>query len=259
MKVGYGQLATAAPSQSAQLGGNGIGYGFTLGATITPTATTKIGIGYRSQIDQKIEGSLSVPAPAVGTAGSINTKLRLPSTLTVGLRQEIGPQFALLAGFEWANWSRIGTASVLSASGGAATINGNPINLPFNYSDGYFYSLGGEYAVSPLWTLRAGIAFEKSPITDQVRTPRLPDNDRMWYSVGSSWKPREFKGLTFDLGYSLVVAKDTPINISAASGNPWFSAGLGSYIGSVNSKVHIISVAARYQWDDEANTARRTR
>ena len=95
--------------------------------------------------------------------------------------------------------------------------------------------------------MRAGIAFEKSPITDSVRTPRLPDNDRMWYSVGASYKHPQFRGLTFDLGYSFIDVKDTPINISA-SGNPWIN-GTGTYIGSVSSHINIVSIGTRYQWD----------
>jgi long-chain fatty acid transport protein len=166
--------------------------------------------------------------------------------VTVGLRQRIGDRFTLLAGFEWTDWSRIGTA-VVSTPTGTATLSGSPVTLPFQYSDGYFYSLGGEYIVDPSLTLRAGVAFETSPITDDVRTPRLPDNDRMWYSAGLSYKPPQFRGVTFDLGYSYIDVKDTPINIGAGSGNPWTNA-TGTYIGSVDSHIHVLSVGFRYQW-----------
>lgn len=249
MQVQYGQLVGAFPATTAQIGGAGFGYGFTLGATITPTPTTQIGIGYRSAINQKINGNMTLPGAVPGTPGSVNTTLNLPDMITVGLRQGIGDRFTLLAGFEWSGWSRIGTANLLQPNGAPALIGAGAVRFPFNYSDGFFYSLGGEYKVDPQLTLRAGIAFEKSPITDVVRTPRLPDNDRMWYSVGASYKPAAFQGLTFDLGYSFIDVKNTPINISAASGNPWFSPALGTYIGSVSSNIHILSVAMRYQWD----------
>jgi long-chain fatty acid transport protein len=100
-------------------------------------------------------------------------------------------------------------------------------------------------------TVRAGIAFEKSPITDGVRTPRLPDNDRMWYSIGASYKPPQFKGLTFDLGYSFIDVKDTPVNLGPGTGNPWSStsAVAGPYTGSVSSYINILSIGLRYQWD----------
>jgi len=235
MSVGY-NIFTGAPSSMAVLGGSGYGYGYTLGTTLTPMAGTTIGIGYRSAINQKINGTL------IGAAvpnGSISTTINLPDQLSVGLRQRFLDRWTFLAGFEFANWSRIGSPVVT----GAATIT-----LPFQYSNGYFYSAGFEYAALPNLTLRTGIAFEKSPITDAVRTPRLPDNDRMWYSVGATYQA-PFKGLSFDIGYSYIDVKNTPLNLGPTTGNPNSGPGSLVYVGSVQSNIHIFSVAARYQWD----------
>ena len=165
---------------------------------------TTIGLGYRSAIDQKVNGTLVTNGVGGSTPGSVNLTLPLPDTLTVGLRQGIGERFTLLAGVEWANWSRIGRVPVLQANGAAATLGGAALAFPFNYRDGWYYSLGGEYKLDPAWTVRAGIAFERTPISDDVRTVRIPDNDRMWYSVGASYKPASIKGLNLDVGYSFI-------------------------------------------------------
>lgn len=229
------------------LNGTGWGYGLTAGVTITPTASTTIGIGYRSGINNKIDGTLSGGIGAA-TNGSINTTVNLPDTLTIGLRQGLGDRWTLLAGYEWSNWSRIGIATVQQGNGAPALgPAGTPITLPFQYSDGHFYSIGAEYKIDPAWTIRAGLGFEKSPITDNVRTPRLPDNDRTWYSAGFSWKPSHLPGATIDFGYSYIDVKSTPINVVA--GNPWF---LGApYVGSVETNIHIVSIGARYQFGAE--------
>ncbi len=177
----------------------------------------------------------------------------MPDTLTVGLRQGIGDRFTLLAGVEWSNWSRIDTARLYQPNGAAATILANPVIFPFRYVDGWFYSLGGEYKLDPAWTVRAGIAYEKSPIEDNTRTARIPDNNRIWYSVGASYKPPSTKGLTFDLGYSFIDVKNTPICMGPAAlggcpSNPWSST-TSSYVGTVDAYVNIVSVGLRYQWD----------
>lgn len=249
MKVSY-SVGLPPSGNTAVISGAGYAYGFTLGATITPTPTTTIGIGYRSALDQDIDGTLSSPVGG-SSVGSVSTSLALPDMLTVGLRQKIGDRFTLLAGFEWAGWSRIGTSTVTTPTGATATIGGAPVTLPFQYSDSYFYSLGGEYMLNESVMLRAGIAFEQSPITDDVRTPRLPDNDRWWYSVGASYKVPEVKGLIFDIGYSYIDVADTPIDISAASGNPWLN-GTGTYIGSTESHIHILSFGVKYRWGGHA-------
>jgi long-chain fatty acid transport protein len=238
-----GCLAACGPLGLAELSGHGWGYGFTAGVTLTPTPTTTIGIGYRSAINQKIDGTLVTIPPPFATTTPVSTTLNLPDIVSVGLRQRLTSQLTGLATVEWTNWSRIGTSNVVTSSGAVAT------TLPFQYKDGWLFSVGAEYQWSDPLKLRAGIGYEISPITDQVRTPLLPDNDRLWLSAGGTyqWSPK----LSFDLAYTHLFVKSTPINITAASGNPWFN-GISDYIGDVSSHVDIISVAMKYRWDDPA-------
>jgi long-chain fatty acid transport protein len=220
----------------AELSGHDWGYGFTAGVTLTPTPTTTVGIGYRSGINQKIDGSLVITPP--GASFNVNTTVNLPDVVSVGLRQRLTPQWTGLATVEWSNWSRIGTSVVSGAP--------VPTTLPFQYKDGWLFSLGAEYMMSEKMKLRGGVGFEKSPITDDVRIPLLPDNDRYWLSFGASYQmtPK----LSFDLAYSHLFVKSTPINVVA--GNPWWTG--VDYVGTVDSHVDIISVAMKYRWDTPA-------
>jgi long-chain fatty acid transport protein len=228
---------------NAELSGHGWGYGFTAGVTLTPTPTTTIGVGYRSFINQKIDGTLTSP---LGVA-SVGTTLNLPDIVSVGLRQRLTPQWTGLATVEWTNWSRIGTSNV--TSGGVMVTT-----LPFQYSDGWLFSVGAEYMWNEQFKLRGGLGYEKSPITDDVRVPLLPDNDRYWLSLGATYQmtPK----LSFDLAYSHLFVKSTSIAISAASGNPWFD-GI-TYNGSVDSHIDIVSVAMKYRWDNPESATKST-
>ncbi len=140
----------------AELSGHDWGYGFTAGVTVTPTPTTTIGIGYRSGINQKIDGTLSISG--VGSAAA-STTINLPDTVSIGLRQRLTSQWTGLATVEWTNWSRIGTSAV--AAGPFST------TIPFQYQDGWLFSVGAEYMWNEQLTLRGGVGFEKSPITDE--------------------------------------------------------------------------------------------
>ncbi len=241
----------ATPGLEANVGGKGWGYGFTAGVTLTPTPTTTVGIGWRSRVDQKINGALvtTFPLGPLATTGSVNTTLDLPDTVSLGIRQRLDAQWTLLGTVEWANWSRIGTATILQPSGAAATIVGTAVTLPFQYKDGWFFSAGAEYKWNERLTLRSGVGYEISPIDDQVRTPRLPDNDRFWLSVGGSWQL--FPGAHFDVAYSHLFVKDPTINISATSGNPWFN-GAVAYVGDVSAHVDIISGSLVFQFSPSA-------
>lgn len=240
-KADLSHTVTAPTGPLAELSGHDWGYGLTAGVTVTPTPTTTIGIGYRSQINQKIDGTLAISG--VGSA-SASTTLNLPDTVSVGLRQRLSPQWTGLATVEWTNWSRIGTSNV--AAGAFST------TLPFQYEDGWLFSVGAEYMYSEQLTLRGGVGYEKSPITDDVRIPLLPDNDRFWLSVGGTY--RLTPKLAFDLAYSHLFVKDTSINVVA--GNPWFTG--VPYVGSVDSHIDIISVGLKYRWDEPAAPTKST-
>ena len=226
----------------AQAQGHGWGFGWTAGATITPTATTQIGLGYRSGLDQQIKGNLDTGAlVGFGTPGTANTTIKLPGIASLGVRQGLTPQFTLLGTVEWTNWNRIGTSTLVQGNGSPALApSGLPIQIPFQWRDSWFYSLGLEYAVAPAWTLRGGVAYETNAIPDQVRVPLIPDDSRMWYSVGATNTVGNFK---IDLAYSFIDVKNAPINI--VPGNPSFN-GLVTYTGSSRGNVSIFSIGVKY-------------
>ena len=146
---------------------------------------------------------------------------------------------------EWSNWSRIGTSLVTQPSGAPALVATVPVAVPFQYRDGWYFAIGGEYQWTPQLTLRAGIAFESSPVTDQVRTPVVPDADRLHVTGGLSYAVNPL--LTLDLAYTHIFVDEAPIDISATSGNPFFNPALGTYIGTSSAHIDIISLGFRYK------------
>jgi long-chain fatty acid transport protein len=249
--LNFAQGTPVVPGNIASVSGAGWGYGFTGGLTLTPTPTTTIGLGYRSGINQKFNGSFNAGALCFLTqCGSVNGTINAPGILSLGLRQKLTSQWTAMATVEWTNWSRSTNVGILQPNGTPVTLVGNNLVIPLNYKDGWFFSAGAEYQWNPQWALRAGVAYEKSPVTDTVRIPAIPDDDRLWLSIGGSYKYSA--KTTFDLAYSHVFVKNAPINILDTS-NPGFIPGVtGTYTGSVSSHLDIISVAFKYRWDDPA-------
>jgi long-chain fatty acid transport protein len=232
----------ATPGAHVNLNGSGWGYGLTAGVTVTPGPNTTIGVGWRSALDQKIDGSLNVGAPGLSFSEAVNTTLNLPDIVSVGIRHRFDEHWTVMGTAEWTNWSRIGTA-VVNQSGPPVL---GPVALPFRFRDGWFYSVGAEYVVDAKTTLRSGVAYEISPITDSVRIPLLPDNDRFWLSVGASYKM--LPNFIMDVGYSHIWVKDANINVSA--GNPWFNPAVPiSYVGNASTGINVYSVGFRYMFD----------
>jgi long-chain fatty acid transport protein len=233
------------------LQGDSIDFGLTAGITITPTPWTTIGLGYRSRIDQSLEGYVWRPGlhlpplltPVPPAYVGISATVPLPDIATASIRQKITETFTLLGTVEWTNWSRLGTFPVVADTPTPFI----PTALSFEWRDGWMFSGGAEYQWRPNLAVRAGVGFERSPIDDRVRGLRLPDNDRLWVSAGLTYNWNE--RLSFDLGYSHIFVDDTPINI--VSGNPNFDVNggaSGTFTGNADSQVNIVSFAFRYRF-----------
>jgi long-chain fatty acid transport protein len=210
-----------------------IGFGVTAGATWTPTAGTTIGIGWRSAVDFDLEGDFE----NFRVAGDAEAQLTLPDIVTIGLRQRLTEQLDLLLGYEWTNWSRVGTIPV-EVEGAVAE------ELRLEYDDGHFVSAGLEYDYSPETTFRFGVAWEKSPISDKERNVLLPDSDRIWLSVGASHKFSD--KITVDIGYTHIFAEDASIR-RGLDGGPC-SADPCLIEAEAESSVNIISASFKYKW-----------
>jgi len=220
----------------ALLEGDDTGVGFTAGATFKPTAWTEIGVGYRSTVHETVTGTLTTP---FGTSPA-KLNFNLPEKVSVGVRQKVTDQWTVLGEFEWDNWSRVNVLPVTS--------NGSIVTtLPFKYKDGYFASLGVEYAWNEMLSLRTGVAYERSPIDLGNREVLLPDANRIWASIGATYHYN--KKLSFDVGYSHGFLAHG--NIAVVPGHPQFaSAGLPFVAEVKNAHFDIVSAGLTYRWDD---------
>ena len=252
-------LGLGAAPPIATLQGDSWGYGFTAGVTLKPFAGTEIGIGYRSQIRENLSGTFTndigigpLPASAlVGGAYGIRSNLTLPDSVTIGLRQRVTPDLTLLAGLEWTHWGAFKSFPVVLTSP-APFAGANLTPLAFRYKDGWYVSGGAEYKWNPDLTLRAGLAYEKSPINDTNRGVRLPDNDRVWASIGAGY--RFSRKLSIDVSYAHAFVKNGRV-IIAGPANPAFNPALPPFFGNSRGHFDILSAALNYRWDDPAVTS----
>ena len=160
------------------------------------------------------------------------------------------PGWTLLGTVEWKNWSRLGD---VAATGSGCGPTGICEVLNLNYRDGWFYALGAEYTYSPALTLRAGVAYEVSPIDEDVRDIIVPDSNRVFLSAGASYKYSE--QIVVDFAYSHIFFEDAPFCIASADAN-----GGSTHCnantppsavllrGSTDTAVDIVSLGFRYRF-----------
>ncbi len=236
--------APAAAAPNAVVSGDDTTFGFTAGVNWTPVAGTHIGLGFRSSMDQTLEGTFSLAGTAFAPA-AIKAGVTLPEIVTLSLRHAINANWALLGTVEWTNWSRLQKLDVVCAQGAAALCplgQGSVINsLPLNWHDGWFVSAGLENRYSEKLTLRTGLAYEISPIQNATeRTLRAPDMDRLWASIGATYAYNE--KITLDFAYTHIFGiGDDKIDRTD---------NFGRFVGSVDTQIDIVSVALKMKMGD---------
>lgn len=246
-------FATGIPSGGdTKFEGSGIAAGWTAGLLWQPTSSTSIGLGYRSAITQELDGAyINTPGvvPQLGLlSNAAKVKLELPDTVTFSVRQSLTQNFRLLGTVEWANWGVLNELRVVSDGSSPTVFNGTlrtPVPgqtmavLPVGWTDGWFFSLGGEYDLNQRLTLRAGGAYEITPIDSPTkRLIGIPDNDRIWASIGASYKWSET--MSFDVAYSHVFVQDSTLDRTSLSGV--------RMLGNVDASIDIVSVSMKSKW-----------
>ena len=240
--------ALANPSTWSVLGmkGDGMAFGFNLGATIKPTSTTEIGFGYRSGMSVKVDGDFFGYSVSAVNA-PVKTTIPLPQSINVGIKQKVTADWTLLAGLEWTDWSVLKAPAVTYAANGLA--HSVLPSIPFYYKDGWYASLGAEYQWNANLTLRSGLGYEWTPVRDAERSARLPDNDRLWTSVGLGYKLSN--QLNLDFGYTHIFPKATMVTLDSNNHNQNvnLSAGLQTLVAKVDSHIDIVSLGLTYRFD----------
>ena len=109
---------------------------------------------------------------------------------------------------------------------------------PENWEDTVRFGLGVDYLVSDDWTLRAGVAYDPTPVQDEFRTARIPDGDRTWLAFGFSYEPSA--NLSLDFSYVYIFFDDSTINKSTEL--------RGTLRGNYESQVDIIGLQLSWQF-----------
>ena len=183
-----------------KLTGDDWGYGFNTGLLLEPTQNTRIGLHYRSEIDLTLDGDAKVSGPVINSKQDAKLDVTLPDSVSLSGYYSLNTRWALMADVTWTQWSDIETLDTKLEDGSTST-------AVWDYDDSFRYALGTEYTPGRTWTFRVGIAYDETPVPrDSLRSPRVPDNDRTWLTLGTTY--RYSPNLTFDFGYAHIFVDD---------------------------------------------------
>jgi len=246
--------AYAGAESDATVSGNDGGWGWNLGILVNIDPQTRFGASYRSKIKYDVSGSANIinpPVPAlpaslapvaaalsnavngVLASGDISLALKVPDTANVSIFRQIDSKWDVMADVQYTGWSSVQALTVVRSTGAVLS------NTPENFRNTWRGSVGANYHYTDQWMFRGGLAYDQSPIRDAQRTPRLPDNNRTWISVGAQYKVSP--QIALDAGYTYIFVKDPDINQNAGS-----TATSGLINGTYKSNVNILAAQLTY-------------
>ncbi|MDR2172998.1 MAG: outer membrane protein transport protein [Burkholderiales bacterium] len=223
--------ATGGLDSISNVKGHNRAWGWNAGLLYEFDPITRIGLSYRSEIRHKVNGTVTFDHPSLGSIpaalipivdgladnvnnalynGKIHADITLPQTVNLSFFRQITPKLDLMADIQWTGWSSIKELTFVRNEGTILQ------STPEQFKNAWRLSVGGNYRFNERWLMRAGVAFDQSPVRDAYRTPRLPDADRYWISVGGQYAIN--KQTHLDFGFAYLFSKKTPILDSG--GNP---------------------------------------
>ncbi len=194
---------------SVKIKGDDWGFGYNLGAIYQATADTRIGLAYRSKVEQHLDGDAKFRRPAgipfaAAPDGDVTADVSLPASLSLSAFSRLNDKWELMGDVTWTRWSQFERLAIYRNSGALLT------ETPENWENTMRYSVGVNYLYSDAIKLKAGLAYDEEAIKDEFRTARIPGNDRKWLALGASYvmSPKS----KFDVGYSHLFISDASID-----------------------------------------------
>ena len=208
-------LSPALSDGHQNLKGKGWDIGWSAGGQFR-SGPVAIGLSYKSSIKHKLDGSVTTEGllgPIAGQNGTIATTadFRTPWQGIASIRFRATDKLTLNGQVVRFGWNKFDDISL------GAPLN---VNIPENYGNTWSYAGGVDYAVTPAWTLRAGVQRDETPTRDTQRDARVPDSDRWNFAAGTSFAVT--RGLTIDAAASYIKFKDSSIDrvTAAYAGSP---------------------------------------
>lgn len=237
------QAIVVQPDGNAEIDADSIAYGYNLGLMAKLSDKTDLGLAYRSEVTHNAKGTVNYSGvhAAIMAGGSlvdgstVRSSVSLPASASVSLSHQANDKLTVLADVTWTGWKAYDELVVTFDSGASSSESDQ------DFGDSRRYSLGAIYDLNSQWTLRTGVALDKTPVpNDTARSVRTPDNDRTWLSFGANYKLNN--SMSVDMGYTHISSATTGINKTVTTGT-----GTTNVVGSYELAVDILS--AQLVWN----------
>lgn len=194
-RVKHPMFEDAGGYANSEIDADSLAWGFNVGLMWSPLENLRFGLSYRSKVNHNADGDLTIGDVGgpdnVVMSGDFRTMdasatLSAPAWAMATAAWDVNDLLSLYATFRWTDWSSFEELTIETNMPGVGDTIQN------HWQDAYLFSVGADLRFTNWWTFRAGIGYETSVIDNpSYRTTIIPDADRWWFALGSSFKATE--------------------------------------------------------------------
>lgn len=213
-----GACPATTPDADVRFKGDNWGLGYNGGVLFKPWDDTNVGVTYRSRIQHKLQGDLDyqdvngIVGGALGKtvqSGPTTVDVTLPASIGLSVSHDLNPKLTVASDVQWTEWHSFNSTNLYNT---ATSIQSNIVQ---HYQNSWMVTAGAQYHLTPAWTLRGGLGWDQSPVTDQYRSVALPDQDRYIVALGVGYAFSE--RMTLDCAYTHYFATHGSVNDSSTN------------------------------------------
>lgn len=219
--VNYQKIDAELTNAGGALKGDDSTWGWNAGALFTLSPAMRVGLSYRSSMKYTLEGTLNGATP-------VRADVELPDTAILSVWQQVSDRWEAMGDLSYTRWNSLKSLAVVSRASGNVIPGAGET---FNYDNSWRIAWGAAYRMNEQAKLKFGIAYDRTPVRDADRSARVPDNSRLWLSLGGQWNAGNYGKV--DVGYSYLYVRDPDINMTKNNTN---------LRGSYDASAHIVGV-----------------
>lgn len=173
-----------------ELNGKAAGFGFNLGVNFQVNDQFSMGLSYRSKIKMSVKkgkADFSVPSSLASNFpnGNFSGTLPLPDVATIGFAYKVSKKWTLAIDINHVGWKSYDTLAFDYALNTSSLLD---TKSPREYKNIFAFRGGGEFGASKNLDLRFGGGFGFTPVQDGYLTPETPDANRIYGTLGISYR-----------------------------------------------------------------------
>lgn len=195
----------------------GTGWGYNLGLLWTPLEHTRVGLAYRSHIRLSAHGISTAGAPGLLPTTTATAQFAIPASTELSVFQQVKPKWSIMASAMYTEWSIFKVLKINGMAIGQLDPSLSTDIENFDYKNSWFGAIGTQYQINDRNAVSVGFGYDQTPTRDGHRDSRLPDGNRMAYSIG--WQYKVNCKMTFNVGYAYLTMQDAKIDNTLDKGN----------------------------------------